>query len=180
MAKSTYYYEISKEDAVGKRNEDLLKLIKAIFKQHKQRYGVRRIYQELVNQGYELNHKRVQRLMHESGLSGIKPKKKYHSNKGTVGKIAENIISRDFKADKPLKKWTTDVSLFNFPWSRCYLSPFLDMATAASSYRTKISRCRGFPYDPLCLYTGTEYTHFVTILLPLRELNTIPSKKTTG
>ena len=129
MAKSTYYYEISKEDAVGKRNEDLLKLIKAIFKQHKQRYGVRRVYQELVNQGYEVNHNRVQRLMHESGLSGIKPKEKYHSYKGTVGKTAGNIISRDFKADKPLKKWTTDVSQFNFPWGRCYLSPILDMAT---------------------------------------------------
>ena len=129
MSRSTYYYEISKEDAVGERNKDLLETIIKIFEQHQHRYGVRRIYHELVNQGYSINHKRVQRLMHKAGLLGKKPKEKYHSYKGNVGKTAENIINRDFKADKPLKKWTTDVSQFNFSWGKCYLSPILDMAT---------------------------------------------------
>lgn len=129
MSRSTYYYEISKEDAVGERNKDLLETIMKIFEQHQHRYGVRRIYHELVNQGYSINHKRVQRLMHKAGLLGKKPKEKYHSYKGNVGKTAENIINRDFKADKPLKKWTTDVSQFNFSWGKCYLSPILDMAT---------------------------------------------------
>ena len=96
MSKSTYYFELSKVDLVDKRNTELKDEIQKIFTEHKGRYGVRRVYQELLNRGFVINHKRVQRLMHESGLTGIKPKKKYHSNKGTVGKIAENIKSRAY------------------------------------------------------------------------------------
>ncbi len=43
-------------------------------------------------------------------------KEKYHSCMGEIGKIAPNIINRDFTATAPLQKWTTDVSQFNFTW----------------------------------------------------------------
>ncbi len=65
--------------------------------------------------------------MNKLNLKGKVPKEKYHSYLGTVGTIADNIIQRDFKADKPNKKWTTDVSQFNFNWGKCYLSPIMDM-----------------------------------------------------
>ena len=44
MPKSTYYYEISKVDTVGFRNAELTEEIKKIFDQHKDRYGVRKMY----------------------------------------------------------------------------------------------------------------------------------------
>ena len=127
LAKSTYYFEISKVDAVEKRNQTLMDEIKEIFDYHKGRYGVRRIHRELVNRGHNVNHKRVQRLMHNMGLLGKRPKEKYHSYRGEVGKVADNVINRDFNATAPLQKWTTDVSQFNFTWGKCYLSPLLDM-----------------------------------------------------
>lgn len=67
--------------------------------------------------------------MHEAGLFGKRPKEKYHSYKGKVGKIADNLINRDFSTSAPLQKWTTDISQFSFPWGKCYLSPILDMNT---------------------------------------------------
>ena len=129
MAKSTYYFEINKNDVVAERNQELLEEIKSIFEENKHRYGVRRIHQELINRGHQVNHKRVQRLMHEAGLVEKRPKEKYHSYKGEVGKIADNIINRDFGTTAPLQKWTTDVSQFNFSWGKCYISPVLDMNT---------------------------------------------------
>ena len=129
MAKSTYYFEISKVDVVEERNLKLMSEIKEIFEYHKGRYGVRRVHRELVNRGCNVNHKRVQRLMHNMGLLGKRPKEKYHSYKGEVGKIADNIIDRDFSTTAPLQKWTTDVSQFNFTWGKCYISPILDMNT---------------------------------------------------
>ena len=129
MAKSTYYFEISKDDIIKIRNAEILSEIRIIFEQNKQRYGVRRVHRELCNRGYKVNHKRVQRLMHEANLLGKRPKEKYHSYKGDVGKIADNVINRDFEAERPLQKWTTDVTQFNFSWGKCYLSPILDMAT---------------------------------------------------
>ena len=129
MAKSTYYFEIQKLDAVKNRNKDLMNEIQEIFKYHKGRYGVRRVHRELVNRGHKVNHKRVQRLMHEMGLFGKRPKEKYHSYKGEVGKIADNILNRDFSTTAPLQKWTTDVSQFSFSLGKFYISPILDMNT---------------------------------------------------
>ncbi|MDT2749986.1 IS3 family transposase [Streptococcus parauberis] len=129
IAKSTYYFEISKVDTIALRNKELLKEINSIFKLNKRRYGVRRVYQELINRGYKVNHKRVQRLMHEAGLMGKRPKEKYHSYKGKVDKIADNIVARNFNTTVPLQNWTTDISQFNFSWGKCYLSPVLDMNT---------------------------------------------------
>ena len=73
--------------------------IVSIFNEHKGRYGVRRIYHELLNRGFIINHKKVQRLMKKLNLKGKVPKQKYHSYKGDVGKIADNIINRDFTAN---------------------------------------------------------------------------------
>ena len=61
---------------------------------------------------------------------GLKPlkrnKRKYSSYKWTVGKIADNLINRDFEADKPNKKWYTDVTEFNLRGEKIYLSPIID------------------------------------------------------
>ena len=92
MAKSTYYFEINKVDVIKTKNAGLMSEIQEIFDYNKGRYGVRRIHKELVNRGYHVNHKRVQRLMHDMKLLGKRPKEKYHSYKGEVGKVADNII----------------------------------------------------------------------------------------
>ena len=129
MARSTYYFEITKTDVVAERNKDLMDDITDIFDHHKGRYGVRRVHAELVNRGKPVNHKRIQRLMKAMGLKGKRPKEKYHSYKGEVGKVAANVIDRDFSTEAPLEKWTTDISQFSLSWGKCYMSPILDMNT---------------------------------------------------
>ncbi|WP_210384819.1 DDE-type integrase/transposase/recombinase, partial [Granulicatella sp. HMSC31F03] len=62
-------------------------------------------------------------------MFGKRPKEKYHSYQGNVGKVGDNIINREFTADRPLQKWSTDVSQFTFPWGKCFFSPILDMST---------------------------------------------------
>ncbi len=94
------------------KNKALIGLIKKIFEEHKRRYGVRRIHRELINLGYIVNHKKVQRLMNKLGLKGKRLKEKYHSYVGEVGKIADNLLKRDFKTKRPLEKWATDVTQF--------------------------------------------------------------------
>ena len=64
--------------------------------------------------------------MHNMGLLGKRPKERYHSYKGNV---ADNIINRNFNASRPLQKWATDVSQFNFAWGKCYIFPILDRFT---------------------------------------------------
>lgn len=67
---------------------------------------------ELRNRGIHLNHKTVQRLMKELGLVCRVRMKKYRSYKGEQGKIADNELNREFRAEKPNQKWVTDVTEF--------------------------------------------------------------------
>lgn len=50
----------------------------------------------------------------------------YSSYKGRVGKIAENILQRDFTANGSLQKAGTDVTEFKCSWGKAYLSPVID------------------------------------------------------
>ena len=53
--------------------------------------------------------------------------KKYRSYKGEVGKIAPNLLNRDFHAENPNQKWVTDVTEFSLFGQKLYLSPILDL-----------------------------------------------------
>ena len=101
--------------------------ITAIYHENKGRYGYRRITTELHNRNVPLNHKTVQRLMKELGLVCHVRMKKYRSYRGEVGKIAPNLLNRDFHAEKPNQKWVTDVTEFSLFGEKLYLSPILDL-----------------------------------------------------
>lgn len=107
--------------------EEVKEIIREIFDEHQGRYGYRRITLELRNRGFKINHKTVRRLMNEMGIRCLVRMKKYRSYRGQAGKIAPNILNRDFKASKPNEKWVTDVTEFHLHGEKLYLSPILDL-----------------------------------------------------
>lgn len=126
IPRSTYY-------AVIKRNErpdidEALKIeIREIYEENHGTYGYRRIRDELHIRGKKINHKKVQRIMKELGLKCMVRMKKYKSYKGTQGKIAPNLLSRDFVAHAPYEKWVTDITEFKLFGQKIYFSPVLDL-----------------------------------------------------
>lgn len=126
MARSTFYYHLKALEKTD-RYEVEKKRICEIFHESKGRYGYRRITMQLHNEGITINHKTVERLMKEQGLRCLIRKKRYRSYKGTIGKIAPNILDRDFKADKPYQKLVTDVSQIAIGDKKSFLSPVLDL-----------------------------------------------------
>lgn len=126
MARSTFYYYLKKSKMPDKYAE-IKEEIRAIYHENRGRYGYRRITMELHNRGYCINHKTVQRLMQSIGIKCMVRIKKYRSYKGEIGKIAPNIIQRDFSATAPNQKWTTDITEFALFGTKLYLSPILDM-----------------------------------------------------
>ena len=126
LAKSTFFYHtnrLSKPDKYVVEKQEILN----IFNENKSRYGYRRILLELKNLGYGINHKTVLKLMKALNIQGKQRKSKYKSYKGEVGKIAPNIINRNFVANAPFQKLTTDVTEFAVCDEKVYLSPILDM-----------------------------------------------------
>ena len=86
----------------------------------------------LKNKGFNINHKKVLRIMREESLLCNKFKtrsRKYSSYKGEVGKVADNLVKRQFTASKPNELWLTDVTEFRIKGeeNKLYLSPILDL-----------------------------------------------------
>lgn len=125
LAKSTYYYHklaLAQPDS----DESLKERITTVFHEHKGRYGYRRIT-AILQKELTINHKKVQRIMQMLNLKSLVRPKRYQSYKGQVGKIAKNILKRNFKATKPNQKWVTDVTEFKVKGEKLYLSPILDL-----------------------------------------------------
>ena len=133
--------------------------ITAIYHENKGRYGYRRITTELHKRNFLLNHKTVQRLMKELGLVCRVRRKKYRSYKGEVGKIAPNLLNRDFRAEKPNQKWVTDVTEFSLFGEKLYLSPILDLCSSdlVSVFEEWIPTCR---YEGMYLHPGRKALDF--------------------
>ena len=101
--------------------------IRKIFETNKARYGYRRILVVLRQKGYIINHKTVLKLMKSLNLQAKQRKAKYKSYKGEVGKVADNLLKRNFTAEKPFEKLTTDVTEFSVCNEKVYLSPIMDL-----------------------------------------------------
>lgn len=126
VARSSFYYH-QKQNKIPDKYKTIKECIKSIYHKHKGRYGYRRITDELNNGGTIINHKTVLRLMKLLGLKSVIRVKKYKSYKGEHGKIAPNILERNFKASAPNQKWATDITEFNVAGKKLYLSPIIDL-----------------------------------------------------
>lgn len=126
MARSSFYY-YQQQSKVADKYKEVKELIKSIYYKHKGRYGYRRITDEVNNMGMIINHKTILKLMKSLGLKSVIRIKKYKSYKGEQGKIAPNILERNFKASAPNQKWATDITEFNVSGKKLYLSPIIDL-----------------------------------------------------
>jgi putative transposase len=126
MVRSSYYY-YEKRSGLNDKYQDVKDLIKDIYHHHKGRLGYRRITMLIKQRGIVINHKTVLRLMKVLGLKSLIRLKRYKSYRGEQGKIAPNILQRNFKATRPNEKWATDVTEFNVSGNKLYLSPIIDL-----------------------------------------------------
>ena len=126
LPRATFYYHLKRLNQADKYKA-VKREITAIYHENKGRYGYRRITAELHKRKIYLNHKTVRKLMKELGLVCHVRMKKYRSYKGEIGRIAPNLLNREFEAEKPNEKWVTDVTEFHLFGEKIYLSPILDL-----------------------------------------------------
>lgn len=132
LPKSSYYEWRIKLKNPKDKDKKVREEINLIVKKAKGRYGYRRVNTILKNKGFIINHKRVLRIMREEKILCTKFKtktRKYSSYKGKIGKVAKNIVKRNFTANSPNKLWLTDITEFRIKGEeeKLYLSPILDV-----------------------------------------------------
>lgn len=126
IPRSTFYYQLNAIKAPDKY-EQVKEEITAIYHENKGRYGYRRTTAELRKRGFLINHKTVLKLMQQLGIQCFVRPKKYKSYKGEIGIVCDNLLNREFHADKPNEKWVTDITEFRVRDEKLYLSPIVDL-----------------------------------------------------
>lgn len=73
-----------------------------------------------------ISQKVVQRLMKQEQLVVARPRRRrFGSYLGEISPAPENLINRDFHAKAPNVKWLTDITEFQIPAGKVYLSPII-------------------------------------------------------
>ena len=133
IARASYYKWLRRDiPASEKENNVIAQLIQEYDDRFKHILGYRRMT-DWINRlnGTNYSRNRVRRIMKKLNIHSVirRKKKKYESS--TSEATAENILGRDFNAERPNQKWATDVT--EFKWyegsivHKLYLSAILDL-----------------------------------------------------
>jgi putative transposase len=127
LARSTFFYHQANRHAEDK-HAALKAEIRRIFDRFGGRYGHRRVHDRLRRAGWQVSKKTVLKLMRALGLRcEIRRKKRYNSFRGEIGKVAPNLLERDFTTTGPNQKWVTDVTEFRAGDRKVSLSTVMDL-----------------------------------------------------
>ena len=130
VSRSGFYSWMKREpSSLTKENDIILKNIRDIFEKSKHSFGSKKIKAKLeIILGRILNHKRVERLMHENNIfSKVTKKYKATTNSHHDLPVAENILNREFEAEKPNKKMVSDITYIPTDEGWLYAAGVMDL-----------------------------------------------------
>ena len=123
-----YAWQGRAPSARARRDQQLAVSIAALHSQSRGTYGSPSIRDELVKTGEAVSKKHVARLMQERGLSGTPVKRfKRTTDSAHAMPVAENLVARDFKAERPNQLWVTDITYVSTWEGFLYLAVIIDV-----------------------------------------------------
>ena len=130
VSKSGYYaWRRRTPGARQLENRSLLEQIRRIHEASHETYGSKKITHEVNRKSDEqFNHKRIGRIMRENGIRS-KVCKKYKATTNSKHSLpaAENILNRDFKADRLGQKMVSDITYIPTDEGCLYLAGVMDL-----------------------------------------------------
>lgn len=120
LPRSSYYYQPAGE------SEENLRLMRQIDEQYMRTpfYGIRRMTAWLPHEGYQVNHKRVKRLMRLMGIEAVSPKPRL--SQGRAEHRVYPYLLRGVRIERPRQVWSTDITYIRLRTGFLYLVVILD------------------------------------------------------
>ncbi len=125
VSRSGYYGFVKRMDKPAKDLE-LSEYIRECQIETKQTYGYRRVAIWLERKGIHHNPKTILRVMNKYSLLSVVRRRRY-CNYSQVLHRYDNLLNRDFHADRPNQKWVTDISYIKTSQGFLYLSVIRDL-----------------------------------------------------
>lgn len=156
VSKSGYYDYVKR---IGRMEKDAL-LAEKIRRQQEhcfQTYGYRRMHIWLEQQGIHHNPKTILRVMKKYGLLAEIRRRRKWQNLGQQIHRYENLLNRQFSADRPNSKWVTDISYIHTREGVLYLSMIRDLYdNSIVAYKTAASQTVNLVLDTIRLAMRRE------------------------
>ena len=126
--RSSLYYQKDTKSIKHQDDEELIYLIKTIFKRSRNHYGTRKIKVELMKSGYQISRRRIGRIMKENGLVSSYTVKHYklHKTNCNNDKI-DNVLNRKFNQKKKMNVIVSDLTYVNVAGKWNYICLILDL-----------------------------------------------------
>jgi putative transposase len=120
LNRGSYYYQPKGE------SPENLKYMRIIDEQYLRTcyFGYRKMTEWMVGKGYEVNYKRIQRLMRLMGLQGAVPGP--HTSKPHPQHKIYPYLLRGMKFEHPNLVWSTDFTYIPMPYGFMYLAAVID------------------------------------------------------
>lgn len=126
LPRSSYFYHRGRLE-LGDKYAVVRNVMADIFQSNYRCYGSRRMHATLARQRVAISEKVVRRLMKEESLvPALRKRRRYASYMGEITPAPDNLINRDFTCGAPNEKWLTDITEFQIPAGKIYLSPMID------------------------------------------------------
>ena len=126
LPRSSYFYHRGRLE-LGDKYAAVRCVMADIFQSNYRCYGSRRMHATLARHSVTISEKVVRRLMKEERLIPVlRMRRRYGSYMGEISPAPDNLLNRDFTASAPNKKWLTDITEFQIPAGKVYLSPMID------------------------------------------------------
>jgi putative transposase len=130
IPRSSYYKWLNRQPSVRElENQHLTEAMISLYEKVGGIYGYRRLTLHLRRENQQrINPKRIQRLMKLQGIQSVIRRKRKKYVTSAPQQVAENLLNREFSAEKPNEKWVTDVTEFKYGHRhKAYLSAVLDL-----------------------------------------------------
>lgn len=125
VSRSGYYGFVKRMNEPAK-DQELAEMIRECQAQSKQTYGYRRVAIWLERNNIHHNPKTILRVMRKYSLLSVVRRRRYCNYSQTLHRY-DNLINRDFHADRPNQKWVTDISYIRTNQGFLYLSVIRDL-----------------------------------------------------
>jgi len=116
------------ESARTKRKAEYRQRVKDTFEEFESAYGAPRITKELNELGHPCSENYIAKIMTEEGIKARNGKGfKYSRHSLTMNNVSDNLLWRNFHADKPNEKWTSDITYIWVESRWLYLATVMDL-----------------------------------------------------
>lgn len=128
-ARSTFYHAAT-PTATQLAEVRLGNLIETIFRDHRRRYGYRRLVQELSDRGVTCAAAKVRRLMAQRGLRALQPKNFLpKTSDGRADQPSPNLLADQPLPEAPNRVWAGDITFIPTSAGWLYLAVVIDLCS---------------------------------------------------